>query len=342
MRRTFRRHRGFTLVELLVVIAIIGTLVALLLPAVQGAREAARRMSCQNNLHNIGIALQNYHDTNGSFPSGWMYMHGNPPIAPPANYEMWGWGTLLLPFLEQKNLQDLLGPNIDTLSDRIAKNPQVSIPALNTPLKIFMCPSDSGFTGRGETVNQRAFDSGVGFSFAGLTTAAQCTVGVSNYMGVAGHRDVVNNAANTGIFYGDSYIRMADIVDGTSNTFAVGERETLTCFSGTWVGIRNPGGGSNKGPIVVIGHSRPKLNQPDPPIAYNDTAGCGEGFSSLHPGGAQFALCDGSVRFVANGIEHNWVNNTATGHKALDSFGKPIGTYQRLMSRNDKLNLENF
>src|SRR5207247_5386345 len=93
MSRAFRR--AFTLVELLVVIAIIGTLVALLLPAVQGAREAARRMSCSNNLHNLVIALHNYHDSLGSFPSGWLYQTTEPDFT-----ESWGWSTFLLPFVE--------------------------------------------------------------------------------------------------------------------------------------------------------------------------------------------------------------------------------------------------
>src|SRR6186997_969020 len=98
----YSRGRGFTLVELLVVIAIIGTLVALLLPAVQGARETARRVACNNNLHNLAIACIQYHDTAGSFPSGWIVTYdGNPP-APVANNEGWGWGALLLPFLDQR------------------------------------------------------------------------------------------------------------------------------------------------------------------------------------------------------------------------------------------------
>src|SRR5690242_12354846 len=105
----FPRSRGFTLVELLVVIAIIGTLVALLLPAVQQAREAARRMSCSNNLHNLAIAAQNYHDSIGTFPSAYI-------SAPDPNGgfgESWGWGVLMLPFLEQKNMYTALTTGTD-------------------------------------------------------------------------------------------------------------------------------------------------------------------------------------------------------------------------------------
>src|SRR5437879_5880433 len=103
-RNSFKR--GFTLVELLVVIAIIGTLAALLLPAVQGAREAARRANCVNNMRNCILASTQYHDTQQSFPSGWI-VHTSPPgsgSSPVRNSEGWGWAALILPYLDQKNL----------------------------------------------------------------------------------------------------------------------------------------------------------------------------------------------------------------------------------------------
>jgi prepilin-type N-terminal cleavage/methylation domain-containing protein len=336
-RASFRR--AFTLVELLVVIAIIGTLVALLLPAVQGAREAARRMSCSNNLHNIVIALHNYHDSLGSFPSGWLYKSTDPDFT-----ESWGWSAFLLPFVEQKNLQDMLGVNNQSLREALdtGKNINGSVgaqrvkEAVEMQLKIFMCPSDSGFAGRGLTVN-RTFAQGLGSNVLGLTAT-----GVSNYMGVEGHVDAASATANSGMFYGNSYVRMSDFIDGTSNTFAVGERETLDCNSGTWVGVRRPTGGGTGGVNVVVGHDHPKLNQPVTVIAWSvDHTGCAEGFSSLHPGGAQFALVDGSARFVANGINHNWYGTTAAGtiDNAKDTRN---GTYQRLMSRADKLTPGDF
>lgn len=343
MGRGNSRDRGFTLVELLVVIAIIGTLVALLLPAVQSARESARRMSCGNNLHNIAIALQNYHDSILCFPPGWLYRNSEPDF-----HESWGWSAYLLPFIEQQNLQNSLGVNIGSLRNQLDPNLNKTNAAqvrtlVETPLPIFMCPSDSGFSGRGLTVN-RTFNQGLGSTAVGMTATS-----VSNYMGVEGHRDAVssptnaNAGINTGMFFENSYIRMADVVDGTSNTFIVGERDTLFCRSGTWVGCRRPTGGGGQGVIVLIGHSRPKLNQPDPPILWSDTAGCGEGFSSLHPNGAQFAACDGSVRWVSNNIDHNWVGNGQQDHKMPTTAGvKPPGTYQRLMSRNDKLTPGDF
>ena len=107
MRRFFisrvRRSRGFTLVELLVVIAIIGTLVALLLPAVQGARESARKTSCTNNIRNLVLACTQYHDAQQSFPSGWI-VNRDTATQPQKNSEGWGWGAMILPYLDQKNL----------------------------------------------------------------------------------------------------------------------------------------------------------------------------------------------------------------------------------------------
>src|SRR5215467_393971 len=106
--RSLNSQSGFTLVELLVVIAIIGVLVSLLLPAVQSARESARRMQCTNNLHNLGLAMHNYHDALGTFPNSHFYNpspSGKDDLCSSAtNCEMWGWGALILPYVEQQNL----------------------------------------------------------------------------------------------------------------------------------------------------------------------------------------------------------------------------------------------
>lgn len=361
-------RRGFTLVELLVVIAIIGTLVAMLLPAVQGARESARRSSCTNNLRQLVIACTQYHDAQQSFPSGWIVNRDPTSGALAPNSEGWGWGALILPFLDQRNLhRDLavgsyrLGSVIpgDTYSilsggnpdSRLAGNIPNMINLVSTPLKLYICPSDTGFSGRGGVDPIRAFyGNGAQGTFSGNMQ------GMSNYIGVAGHRRVTGEMANTGTFYGNSYVRMADITDGTSNTAILGERDTQYCHSGTWVGIQNsftPGDPVDAS--MVTGYDLPKLNQvPVPDSTGNPNTmtwyGCGEGFSSLHNGGANFAFADGSVRFIVSGIDYWYVNSKlptsgppfnpcvdTSGPYANDHRMSKNGVYQRMMNRSDKL-----
>ena len=348
MAHTSAKKRAFTLVELLVVIAIIGTLVALLLPAVQGAREAARRMSCGNNIRQLAIACHNYADTLGTLPTGYLFYSQNANQPNADIFEQFGWGALILPYIEQKNLHDLLGVTKGPLGWQLMTDIN-AVPATQTVLKSFMCSSDSGFNQRGLVVTPRAFDGGAGFTQAGFTTPAQCLVGVSNYIGISGHRDSFqddsdpSSAPNTGIFYQNSKVRLADILDGESNTFMFGERDSLNCNSGAWVGIRRASGSGAAGVIAVLGHSRAKLNAPEQIIPRGNCNGCGEGFSSLHPGGAMFALCDGSARFVSNSINHGWHPQIppqpldCTYHGTIaDSKSPRNGVYQRLMTRNDK------
>jgi prepilin-type N-terminal cleavage/methylation domain-containing protein/prepilin-type processing-associated H-X9-DG protein len=338
--RKLGTKRGFTLVELLVVIAIIGVLVGLLLPAVQAAREAARRASCQNNLRQFGIASHNYHDVHQAFPPGWIEM-------PTVDQETWGWGAFLLPFIEQENLSKELGVTRGSLYQRMYDNATTQIyPDTRTVLKVHICPSDTGHNA-GLSHNNRSFRTGLGYTNAGFTTDAQCLAGHSNYIGVAGHRDVGNAAQNTGVFYGNSRVGIGDVVDGTSNTIMIGERNTHECFGATWLGVENTGGSALRGFQMVSGHSRPKLNEDQ--IAPNtDDVGCREGFSSLHPGGAQFLFADSSVRFVSETISHNWANGvnpngtTDPNGSIFDSKRQENGVYQRLMTRDDKLVVPNF
>jgi prepilin-type N-terminal cleavage/methylation domain-containing protein len=313
-----RSIRGFTLVELLVVIAIIGILVALLLPAVQAAREAARRMSCSNHLKQIGLALHNYHDTFKTMPSGWVY-----PGA--ADRECWSWSVLILPYMEQAPMHEqLLVNNWNLFQGLQTTRGQAMKVLIQTPISVYMCPSDSGFLRPGQIHNDRNFSGVPGYNAVGGYIP-----GVSNYMGVMGHRDTAVINENSGVLYGNSVINFKDILDGTSFTAAVGERDTFFCRSGSWVGVRNANGTSQRGVYTAVGHSRPKLNQ-DLSIVWTASDGCGEGFSSLHKGGAQFVLCDGSVRFVANEIQHFWVGNGINAHT-----NELNAVYQRLLSRND-------
>ena len=325
-------RKGFTLVELLVVIAIIGVLVGLLLPAVQAAREAARRASCQNNLRQIGIALHNYHDVHETFPPGWMRQ-------PYPLEESWGFLSLILPQIEQANLAQQLGVRRGSFYSRLTlpspAGAQVA-QAARTKVTIYICPSDSGHN-NGLSHDDRRFQGGLGWIAAGATTAPATYAGHSTYIGNAGHMDFGqgnDGLINTGLFYGNSRVSIADIIDGTSNTIMVGEREIHECKGATWVGVRNTHSGGTRAVHMVSGHSRPKIN--DLSLAWDtDGLGCGEGFSSLHPGGAQFVFADSSVKFIADTISHNW-QGTGNGNTAA-ARDPANGLFQRLMSRNDKL-----
>ena len=287
------RARGFTLVELLVVIAIIGILVALLLPAVQAAREAARRMSCSNNLKQFGIAVHNYHDVYNSIPisiSPW----GEARPTPQRNGK--GWILSSLPYLEQQNLYDqfLPGFNGDMFSGGGIMNTACR-PAMRTTLKVIRCPSD----GRSKLTATNQFQ------------WPNIEVALTSYKGVIGDTRMGNNSSvhvngtqpdchNTigcnGIFYRNNYqdnMSFAVITDGTSNTLMVGEdvpfynnHSTAYYSNGDYCSCHG-----------VINYF-PKPPAPDNwPNAMT--------FRSMHPGGAQFCLADGSVRFLPQTIDHN-------------------------------------
>jgi prepilin-type N-terminal cleavage/methylation domain-containing protein/prepilin-type processing-associated H-X9-DG protein len=351
MRRRLT-SRGFTLVELLVVIAIIGTLVALLLPAVQGAREAARKASCGNNMRQLALACTQFHDNVRNFPAGWIVTDPSQPYT-----EGWGWGAQLLPYLDQRPLHRDLAVTSYSMDKVLAlQNPITELNGnmvviadrVQTPLSVFRCASDTGHTGRGQVDSTRALQ-GVGAS-KGVAANGPFPQGVSNYLGVAGHRRVTGTTANTGIFFGNSEIRMADITDGTSNTAMIGERDTQYCHSGCWIGTQNSFALDAHDVSMVTGYDQPVLNSLDPTGATIVPDKCGEGFSSLHVGGAQFAFADGSVRYILNGINHHYINTTnnpamgaAAGDHRLDADprpqfqGKQPGVYNRMMSRADKL-----
>jgi len=333
-RKTSARQSraGFTLIELLVVIAIIATLIALLLPAVQQAREAARRTQCKNNLKQIGLAHHNYHDVYLTFPPGFV-REGI------ANSESWGWHVFLLPQLEQKNLSDTFDVTRYRLQDVLAGSnsalatQQQREQALQARLPVFACPSDAN---DGLAHQNRHFGGGLGTSAGGL---GQFRPGLTNYVGNWGTRPASQlNSGNDpyGTLYYNSRVRLADITDGSSNTILVGERETPVGRAGTWIGVRNPNGAGSRGIYVGLAHSTAVINASDPPFVWSDNDGAGEGFSSLHQGGAQFLLADGSVRFISENIQHNQVGANAASPPAT------IGTFQKLLHRRDGLVVGDF
>lgn len=267
-------RRGFTLIELLVVIAIIAIMVALLLPAVQQAREAARRSSCKNNLKQVGLALHNYHDTHNVFPPA--FARSNPA----GDGRGWGWGVMILPFIEQGALYDALSPNTSPFPTDVSVDPGMSQRVLmQTIIPTYRCPSDVG----SPINNQRG------------------NFGTSNYSGVWGsHVDAgTHTGAGNGCMFYNSRINFRDITDGTSNVIMVGERafNNLPWRGAIYGGVHDVlGAGWASVMRGVYDSAAYRINGTDVWT-----------YSSLHKGGAHFVLGDGSVRFLSENMSGaNW------------------------------------
>jgi prepilin-type N-terminal cleavage/methylation domain-containing protein len=303
IRSVPRRNRGFTLVELLVVIAIIGVLVALLLPAVQAAREAARRSSCSNNLKQIGIALHNYHDIHLTFPMGW-------------SNRGQGWSASILPQIEQGTLYDTLqwaeGNNWD-----IDNTPNER--ACSTLIKTYRCPSAA----IPQNVNNQNIALRVPATYRGVASSTA----TSDDPSTSANGRHLELSTLEGIFFGDSRIGFKDITDGTSNTFMVGE-----CW---WETFSQDG---NQMDFWYIGS--PQIDPWPNATEFSEFVGSTGvpmnarkiastsgyvkelSFTSFHPGGAMFTHCDASVRFIPYTINQ--------------------ATYQALGSRNGSETIGNF
>jgi prepilin-type N-terminal cleavage/methylation domain-containing protein len=340
------RRTGFTLVELLVVIAIIGILVALLLPAVQAAREAARRAQCQNHQKNIALALLNYHDARRAFPPGFDAGSANTTAVP-----LWSWVVFTLPNLEENALYDSLSPVKRTLCDLFTAASPADLASLQKSIAIFRCPSDETpplLPVDGSPGAKRNFDTPKCSVPAGFQPAT------SNYMGSRGFVDAGCQPASNGglrclsngILFGNSHVSIKQISDGTSKTFLIGERDGF-CDSGTWTGVRNGDGPNMLSSYYVLGRVSVDLNYP-----FTDTDDtCTEGFSSKHSGGAFFSFCDGSVHFINDDINSNPGGNskdcTVKAYSGSPAECKPtlssdIGVYQRLGWRDDALTVDSF
>jgi prepilin-type N-terminal cleavage/methylation domain-containing protein/prepilin-type processing-associated H-X9-DG protein len=324
-----RRLKGFTLVELLVVIAIIAVLIGLLLPAVQSAREAARRISCQNNMKQLGLAAHVFLDANSRFPAG-VQRRTDPPDWAPAIGETrfpfpvvtpessdWIWSTLILPQLEQAGLYASLNPAGRTMGQAFAD--PVAVELMKTPLATFRCPSDTG----GPQNQDRRYP-------APGAPAGGHALGRSNYVGNGGDN------GDTGIFHLNSKVKPGDISDGMSNTLLFGERASLRPnqqeqpYASVWAGKGNDAWGNLTGDPVYRGYSAYKINTgvSDTGVIWPD-----QGFGSNHPGGSMFAMGDGSVRFIREDIDWTPLN------RADRSPPLPMGTYNKLAHRADGLPL---
>jgi prepilin-type N-terminal cleavage/methylation domain-containing protein/prepilin-type processing-associated H-X9-DG protein len=291
------RHRAFTLIELLVVIAIIAVLIALLLPAVQAAREAARRAQCSNNLKQIGLALHNYHGAIDAFPPG---LISRPDSSTGDNTGPgWGWASMILPQLEQAPVFNAIN---FSLPIEFAANSTARLTRINN----FACPSDASFVPQFTVVDSNTTNVTLGDSI--------CDVASSNYVGCFGKGDPSSlfpysptdgppgRDNGEGLFIRNRSIRIAAITDGTSQTLAVGEK-SQNLARATWTGAvtnaaapitelqAEDGLSPESGDALVVAHTG-ELEGPNSKPAHADQ------FWARHPGGAQFAFADGSVRFI--------------------------------------------
>ena len=305
--------RGFTLVELLVVIAIIGTLVGLLLPAVQAARESARRSDCANNFKQLGLALHNYHSARRLFPPGFKRVYGstssNDAVSDnAASQGNWAWAAYLLPFIEMDRVYqaiDVAGTDCATAVGNATK-----MAAMTKRVPQFLCASDG----------TRALGTVAAFWFKDQAGSNVTTLmAMSNYV-AANHSNNVLRVGD-GMFFMDSQSNSAKIADGLSKTVALGERTYLlnngisgvdpvqgysyngfiSPYAGCVYCVRGTRDQSSFGIRDGLGSAFMGINEPSVLMDSADSR-ASRGFSSYHGPGAQFAMADGSVRYLSETV----------------------------------------
>ncbi len=318
---TLRTRPGFTLVELLVVIAIIGVLVGLLLPAVQAAREAARRMQCTNNLKQIGLAVHNYVDAQRIFPSGFYFQgpgmidRGDRARRLPG----FTWTSSLLPYIEQSAIFNQLDFRL-----RIYVAPNRVLVASRVPLAV--CPSAPN-----PSTHKAMGTTGTGFGYSDPGILATNYVGCGGSFVTSQYYSAEAGRKN-GIIMEDTRLNFGSITDGTSNTILAGE--TIYYGNGTagsflwdptWFGHYQVASGTADAPEAIMRVGQFRTNPPS--LASADIKR--NSFSSKHVGGSNFVLADGSVHFMSQTIQHTETPYSATVNWAT------IGAFQRLCGRDD-------
>ena len=302
-----RSTNGFSLVELLVAIAIIGILVALLLPAVQSAREAARRVQCSNHLKQLSLGCMNHESAHGHLPtSGWGWRWFPDPSRGFDENQPGGWCHNILPYVEQQGLYDAAEGATDA-----QRRANAAIAAAR-PLAMFHCPTrraplpypvlHNSFYNINSQQGAARTDYAANAGDAGdndpddiYHDGTRNEAGPSTYAAAATH--LWRDTYHRGVIYQRSTTRFGEIPDGASNTYLLGERYLMPQ---NYESGLDPGDDQNQ----WVGHDRDNLRWSDqPPL--QDTAGLSYqwAFGSAHPSGMHFGLCDGSVRFVDYALE---------------------------------------
>lgn len=327
------RQKAFTLVELLTVIAIIGVLIGLLLPAVQQARETARRATCQNNLKQIGLAFHSYNDVNKEFPKGMLFCGsgGTSQQGPTATDARrgWAWGAYILPYIEQVEIYDGLNVGIAKV------DPTYKSTSGRAMINTYRCPSDilprlnPARTVDNANVMHATSSNYVGNAGNALKAAGQAYIGPTNTS-----RGILE-AANSGTVIPGSGISVHKITDGLSNTLLVGERDYEDVAHGNhgaaiWIGIRHHVVPSKDGRLAsVMTHFNQSATIP---LSINCVAtgddtrdsatNANDSWSSKHPGGAVFVLADGSTRFINETVLDSILHDLCSRND-----GNAIGSY---------------
>jgi type II secretory pathway pseudopilin PulG len=317
-----------------VVIAIIGILVALLLPAIQAAREAARRIQCGNNLKQIGIGLHNYHDVHGTFPSD-VHNRTYPATSPMTDARGFTWINLLLPFIEQQTLANQIDYSRQLMGQRVNSN---QTPIESIDIKMLHCPSDYIFKYLPHSSNATVHPN-AGFAY-------------TSYAGSHGWDFFPHGTYWNGVFSIHGWTTIADLKDGTSNTIAVGEVTSLSTSHEYHLGDHTVGGlaflrhntdAVTRSSLVTANwiycdHGDQRMRQPilrsngdgstcnwwgpwaapymlhPGYVAHYAMNNDWPGAASTHPQGAQFLMGDGAVKFIKENIPHSSVNGNYCGH----------------------------
>lgn len=337
LARRERKIRAFTLIELLVVIAIIAILVSLLLPAVQQAREAARRTQCKNNLKQLGLAMHNYHDVYNTFPHNQNRWTNAYPGITPNQMPQWSWLVAILPYMEQKNLYESFDYGVNVADgnggfvtgDRNHNGIGVNAALARTPIEGYLCPSSphpkirAGQTNGGYRWNGTSDKGGTdyvgnlghfwgGWKDCGAVPDSLVNDALPGNLGTRGGAGTpwVNGersneqAKLNGVFRYSGSQGIRDITDGTSNTVGVFENMHWRGGNGATFNYNHSSYSGWVSPLAAVHTMRNPINNTNRQWLQGANDLRCESPSSYHTGGIQVTLCDGSVRFLNENIDH--------------------------------------